>query len=182
MQPFLLSAWHLVFWVEGAPLWLCPLRRVHTTCTLVEAFGCPSPSLICVASQRLYLITIYKVSVGANSSTAITGKSVTLIPSNIHHWTQFPSGQYSLFCYLNFNGDASIQFLAVQIEECQHPLCRFVAYDGFTNLEVLAPHFVFFFSSWSGACSIPELSVWIQHAPWLGGIFVTPIMFYGVHW
>ena len=76
VQPFLIGG--------GSLFWPCPLRRAHTTCTLVVDLGSPSPFLLCVA-PRLYLITIFEVSIGTNSSTAITDKSVTVIPSSIHH-------------------------------------------------------------------------------------------------
>ena len=108
---------------DGSPFWPCPLRRAHTTCTLVVDLGSPSLFLLCVA-LRLYLITIFEVSIGTNSSTAITDKSVTLIPSSIHHCNFHLVN--TTFCLL-FNDlfaispmvMFSLSFLAVRIEKCQ---------------------------------------------------------------
>ena len=62
------------------------------------------------------------------------------------------------------------QFLAMQIEKCQHPF--FVTQDGFTNLDVSFPR---------GLALAPSRrsklgKVRFQHAPWLEGFFVTPFM------
>ena len=74
------------------------------------------------------------------------------------------------------------QFSAMQIEKCQHPF--FVAQDGFTNLEVSTLHFAFFPRGLALAPSRRSKlgKVRFQHAPWLEGFFVTPLMKHGVHW
>ena len=149
---------------DGLPFWLCPLRRAHTTCTLVVDLGSPSPFLLCVA-PRLYLITIFEVSIGTNSSTAITDKSVTLIPSSIHHCnfhlvnTTFcllfndpfaisPMVMFLLSFFgcenrevstnflllFLFDGVAFIQFWRCESRSVNRPPCRFMAYVGFPNL------------------------------------------------
>ena len=47
VQPFLNG--------DGSPFWPCPLRRAHTTCTLVVDLGSPSLFLVCVAFQSVVL-------------------------------------------------------------------------------------------------------------------------------
>ena len=146
---------------DGSPYWPCPLRRAHTTCTLVVDFGSPSLFLLCVA-LRLYLITIFEVSIGTNSSTAITDKSVTLIPSSIHH-CNFHLVNTTL-CLL-FNDlfaispmvMFSLSFLAVRIEKCQQAPLSFYGFCWFSQSALLPRNWVL--------TPLLEPSFWRQHAP-----------------
>ena len=75
VQPFLNG--------DGSPFWPCPLRRAHTTCTLVVDLGSPSLFLVCVAFQSVKCFRWYEFKNSHLASAALFDRrSISVVPDH----------------------------------------------------------------------------------------------------